>query len=330
VDKSRLGQIFCLGYQGLEPSAEFVNLAQKYNLGGVILFTRNIDTKEKIKDEIELLQRKSEIPLFVMIDQEGGRINRITENFPLFPANKFYGDNKDKNGVRIAYRQTAKEIKRLGINVNLAPLVDVLTNPSNSVIGNRSFGSDPELVAEFSKIAIQSIREEGVLACAKHFPGIGDLSEDPHQTLPYSSNPKQRFDAIDFLPFITAISCEVDFIMSTHLFATELDPIFPASLSKKICSEILREELNFKGVLLSDDMQMKAVKENYPLEEACLLSFEAGNDIILLAENLEEQINVIEHFEKKLKDKKLNLSRYSEAINRILALKERGLKQRVS
>ncbi|MFH0930361.1 MAG: glycoside hydrolase family 3 N-terminal domain-containing protein, partial [Candidatus Zixiibacteriota bacterium] len=121
MDKLRLGQIFCLGYQGLEPSVEFVNLVQKYNLGGVILFSRNIDTKEKIKEKIELLHRKSEIPLLVMIDQEGGRINRITDNFPLFPANKFYGDNKDKNGVHKAYSQTAKELKRLGINVNLAP-----------------------------------------------------------------------------------------------------------------------------------------------------------------------------------------------------------------
>lgn len=321
MDKLRLGQIFCLGYQGLEPSVEFVNLVQKYNLGGVILFSRNLDTKEKIKEKIELLQRKSKIPLFVMIDQEGGRINRITDNFPLFPANRFFGESKDKEGVHKAYSQTAKELKRLGINVNLAPVVDVLTNPSNSVIGDRSFGSDPELVAEFSKIAIEAIREEGVLACAKHFPGIGDISEDPHKILPYNSNLKERFEKIDFLPFKTAISCEVDFIMSTHLFATELDPIFPASLSKKICSEILREELNFKGVLLSDDMQMKAIRENYPLEEACLLAFEAGNDLILLAENLEEQIKVIEHFEKKLKDKELNLSRYSKAINRILALK---------
>ena len=326
MDKLKLGQIFCLGYQGLEPSVEFVNLVQKYNLGGVILFSRNIDTKEKIKEKIELLQRRSEIPLFVMIDQEGGRINRITDNFPLFPANKFYGESKDKNGVHKAYSQTAKELKRLGINVNLAPVVDVLTNPSNSVIGDRSFGSDPELVAEFSKIAIQSIREKGVLACAKHFPGIGDISEDPHKTLSYNSNLKERFEKIDFPPFKEAISCEVDFIMSTHLFATELDPIFPVSLSKKICSQILREELKFKGILLSDDMQMKAIKENYPLEEACFLSFEAGNDMILLAENLEEQTKVIEHFEKKLKDKELNLPRYSEAINRILALKEKRLK----
>ncbi|MCJ7497203.1 MAG: beta-N-acetylhexosaminidase, partial [candidate division Zixibacteria bacterium] len=232
----------------------------------------------------------------------------------------------DKNGVHKAYSQTAKELKRLGINVNLAPVVDVLTNLSNSVIGDRSFGSDPELVAEFSKIAIQSIREEGVLTCAKHFPGIGDISEDPHGTLPYNSNLKERFEKIDFLPFKEAISCEVDFIMSTHLLATGLDPIYPATLSEKICSEILRKELNFRGILLSDDMQMKAIRENYLLEEACLSSFEAGNDIILLAENLEEQTKVIEHFEKKLKDKELSLSRYSEAINRILVLKEKRLK----
>jgi len=326
MDNLRLGQIFSLGFQGLEPSVEFLKLVQKYQIGGVILFSPNLNTKEQIKENIELLQKRSKIPLFVMIDQEGGRVNRIKENFPLFPANRFYGENKDKKGLHKAYSQTAEELKRWGINVNLAPVVDVLTNPSNPVIGDRSFGSDAELVAEFSKIAIQAQREEGVLACAKHFPGIGDISEDPHNTLPFNSNLKERFEKIDFLPFKAAISSEVDFIMSTHVIATELDPLFPATLSKKICSEILREELNFKGVLISDDMQMKAIKENYPLEKACLLVFEAGNDVILIGENLEEQTKVLEHFENQLKDNKLSLSRLSEATNRILSLKEKRLK----
>jgi len=330
VDNLRLGQIFSLGYQGLEPSVEFLKLVQKYQIGGVILFPLNLNIKEQIKHSIELLQKGSEIPLFVMIDQEGGRVNRITENFPLFPPNRYYAENKDKKGLHIAYSQTARELKRLGLNVNLAPVVDVLTTPLNQVIGDRSFGPDPELVAEFSKIAIRAIREEGILACAKHFPGIGDISEDPHKTLPSNSNSKERFERIDFLPFKAAISGEVDFIMSTHLIATELDSVFPATLSKKICSGILRKELNFKGVLITDDMQMKAIKNNFSIENACLLAFESGNDMILICENLEEQVKIIEHFEKKLKDKELSSSRFSEALNRILSLKEKRLRSRLN
>ncbi|OGC83366.1 MAG: hypothetical protein A2W07_07630 [candidate division Zixibacteria bacterium RBG_16_43_9] len=323
LDYPKLGQLFSLGYQGSEPSVEFLNLIQKYQIGGVILFSANIKTKEQLKESIELLQEKAEIPLFVMIDQEGGRINRITENFPVFRSNLFYGENKDKEGIRKAYSQTARELKKLGINVNLAPVVDVLTNSSNTVIGDRSFGSDPALVAELSKIAIQALKEEGVFACAKHFPGIGDISDDPHGSLPFNHNSRERFERIDFLPFKTAISSEVDFIMSTHVISTGLDPTFPATLSKKICSDILRKGLNFKKILISDDMQMKGMRNNFPLEDACYRAFEAGHDMILISENLEEQTKVIEHFEKKIKNKDLNLSRFAEATGRILALKEK-------
>jgi len=321
LDYTKLGQLFSLGYQGIDPPVELLDLIQKYQIGGVILFSANIKTKEQLKESIELLQAKAEIPLFVMIDQEGGRINRITKDFPVYRSNLFYGDNQDKEGVYKAYSQTARELKKLGINVNLAPVVDVLTNSSNTVIGDRSFGSDPTLVAELGKIAIQALKAERVLACAKHFPGIGDISDDPHSSLPFNHNSRERFEKIDFLPFKAAISHEVDFIMSTHVISTELDSEFPATLSKKICSDILRKELNFKGVLISDDMQMKAMRNNFPLEDACYRAFEAGHDMILLSENLDDQIKVLRHFEKKSKDNKLNLSRFSEATGRILALK---------
>jgi beta-N-acetylhexosaminidase len=323
VNNFKPGQIFSFGYKGTEPSGEFIKLIRKYQLGGVILFSENIGTKEDIKEHIELLQRSSTIPLFMMIDQEGGRVNRITQDFPLFPANLYYGKKEDKEGVYEANRQTARELKKLGINVNLAPVVDVLTNPANPVIGDRSFGSEPELVSEFSKIAIEATRDEGILACAKHFPGIGDISVDPHKTLPFNSNSKERFEKIDFLPFRTAISCEVDFIMSSHVMATELDSSFPATLSKKICTGILRKELNFKGVTITDDMQMKGIKSNFPLEDACHLAFEAGYDVILISENLEEQLKVLDFFEKKFKDKELNTARLSEATDRILTLKKK-------
>ena len=328
VESSSLGQIFTLGYQGIEPSTEFLKVAQKYQIGGVILLSANIETKEQLKNSIELLQKSSEIPLFIMVDQEGGRINRITNNFPQFPANLFYGESKDERGVRIAYSQTAKGLRNLGINMNLVPVVDVLTNPVNPVIGDRSFGSETELVAEFSKIALQSVREQGVLTCAKHFPGIGDISDDPHKTLPLTLNSLDRFQKIDFVPFQAVISCDVDSIMTTHIIAKELDSSQPATLSEKICIQILRDKLGFKGVSITDDMQMKAIQDNYPTEEACLLAFEAGNDLILICENLEEQIKTLEYFEKKLKDKKLSPSRLSESTCRILSLKEKKLKLR--
>ncbi len=319
----KLGQIFSLGYKGVEPPEEFIKLIRRYQLGGVILFSENIGTKEDLKKHIELLQKSSAIPLFVMIDQEGGRVNRITQDFPCSQANLYYGKKGDKEGVYEAYSQTARELKKLGVNVNLAPVVDVLTNPANPVIGERSFGSEPELVSEFSRITLEAIRGEGVLACAKHFPGIGDISVDPHKTLPSSSNSKERFERIDFPPFKTAISCEVDFIMSTHVMATELDSSSPATLSEKICTGILRRELNFKGLIVTDDMQMKGIRNNFPLESACILALEAGDDVIIISENLEEQVKVLDFFEKKFKDRELNTARLYEATDRILTLKKK-------
>lgn len=323
MDYPKLGQLFSLGYKGEEPSVEFLNLLQKYQIGGVILFSANIKTKEQLRESIKLLQEKIEVPLFVMIDQEGGRVNRITEDFPIFQSNLFYGENKDKEGVRKAYSQTARELKKLGINVNLAPVVDVLTNPSNKVISDRSFGSEPVLVAELGKIAIQALKKKGVFACAKHFPGIGDILDDPHSSLPFNHNSRERFEKIDFLPFKAVISCQVDFIMSTHVISTELDSEFPATLSKKICSDILRKELDFKGVLISDDMQMKGIRNDFPLEYTCYRAFEAGHDMILISENLDEQVQVVEHFERKLIDKELDLHRLSESLDRIFSLKEK-------
>ncbi|MFQ6032927.1 MAG: glycoside hydrolase family 3 N-terminal domain-containing protein, partial [Candidatus Zixiibacteriota bacterium] len=154
------GQFFIFGFEGNLPTDDFLHLIEKQNLGGVILFARNIESPKQISETIKELKSRSKRPPFFMIDQEGGRINRITKDFPVFPSNKFYGDRKDKEGVFEAYKTTARGLSRLGINVNLAPVVDVFTNPKNSVIKERSFGKDPALVAEMSCVAVEAIRSE--------------------------------------------------------------------------------------------------------------------------------------------------------------------------
>ena len=318
-----LGQFFIFGFEGKFPADDFLYLVEKRNLGGIILLARNIESSEQISETIKALRSKSKHLIFVMIDQEGGRVNRITKDFPVFPSNKFYGDREDKDGVFEAYKTTAKELARLGINVNLAPVVDVWTNPKNSVIEERSFGDDPHLVARMSKVAVVAIKSENILACAKHFPGIGDIDVDPHSDLPINSNPKERFEKIDFLPFKAAISSNVDIIMSTHVLCPNLDPKEPASLSKKICSDILRKELGFDGILITDDMQMGAITKNRELAEACEKAFLAGNDLILICNKFEEQIQVLDHFEKIVSDKKISEERLNSSLQKILAAKEK-------
>ncbi len=318
-----LGQFFIFGFEGSFPTDDLLYLIEKQNLGGIILFTRNIKSPRQISETIKEIKSRSKHPLFIMIDQEGGRINRITKDFPVFPPNEFYGNRKDRDGIFQAYGTTAGELARLGINVNLAPVVDVLTNRDNSVLKERSFGEDPHLVAEMSKIAIEAIKSENILACAKHFPGIGDIEVDPHLDLPVNSNSKKRFEEVDFLPFKASISSHVDMIMSTHVFCPNLDSNEPASLSKKICVDVLRAELGFEGILITDDLQMGAIRKNRDLVEACEKAFLAGNDLILICNKFEEQVQVLDHFEKQVSDKKISEERLNFSLDKILAAKKK-------
>jgi beta-N-acetylhexosaminidase len=317
-----VGQFFVFGFESKLPTDDFLHLIEKQNLGGIILFARNIESPKQISETIKELKSKSKYPLFIMIDQEGGRINRITKDFPVFPSNKFYGDREDKEGAFEAYKATARELFRLGINVNLAPVVDVLTNPKNWVIGERSFGEDPVWVAEMSKVAIEAIKSENVLACAKHFPGIGDIEIDPHSDLPMNLNSKERFEKIDFLPFKASITCNVDMIMSTHVLCPNLDSEKPASLSHIICADILRKELGFKGILITDDMQMGAIRKNEKLTEASQKAFLAGNDLILIGDKFEDQVEVLEYFEKLVSDEKISEGRLNFSLDKILTAKK--------
>ncbi len=318
------GQYFIFGYQGSAPSSDFIKIIQKYNPGGVIFFTRNIISPIQLAQTIKQLKSYFKSKPLLAIDQEGGKINRIQKDFPLFPANKFYGDRKDKAGVEKSYYTTAQELFKLGLNLNLVPVVDVL-GKEGSYMGERTFGEDVHTVAEFSSIAIKAVGKAQLLTCAKHFPGIGSLVEDPHEELPKLSLSRQEFEQRDFLPFVSSIKAGVDTIMTTHVIAPGLDSQ-PVTFSKKIVSGILQKKLKFQGLVLSDDMEMKAIANNFDFKEACLKAFLAGHDQILICHSLERQLEVLEHFEKLIKDKKLSASLVKKRAEKILKFKKAKLK----
>jgi len=320
-----LGQVFIFGFGGKSLSSDFKKLLKKNKLGGVILFERNIESKNQIKELCSELKSLSEVPAFIMIDQEGGEKNRITKDFPIFPSNLFLGEKEDKEGLFLAYKTTAKNLKQLGINVNLAPVVDVLTNPKNEVIGERSFGPDPNRVASFSKIAIEATHSERVLACAKHFPGIGDIDKDPHQDLPVNNNPQKRFEKTDFLPFREAISSGAELIMTSHVFCPNLDSENLSTFSKRICTDILKKKLGFEGLVLTDDMGMGAVKRNCDLNHPCYKAFLAGHDLILSCHEFEGHNALLEYFERLLVDKKIDEKFFSETVKKIIIKKKNRL-----
>jgi beta-N-acetylhexosaminidase len=320
-----LGQLFIFGFKGFSPPPELIQIIQKWNLGGVILFSENIESSNQIKELVLSIKSCSEIPPFIMIDQEGGLHNRITRDFPLFPSNKHYGDRDDSKGLYEAYRTTARALAESGINVNLTPVVDVLTNPENKVIGERAFGDDPDKVSSFSKVAIDAIHAEGVLACAKHFPGIGDIDVDPHQQMPHTANPKKRFEEIDLPPFKAAIESGVDLIMTTHVNCQSLDSKNPASLSSTICTEILKMDLRYDGLVITDDMGMGAIKENFDILDACEKAFLAGNDLILLCHEYEKQAEILERFSKLLRNGQIEKNRFSSTVDKIIIKKKKSL-----
>lgn len=320
-----LGQLFIYGFKGLSPPPELIQIIQKWNLGGVILFSENIESSNQMKELILSIKSYSEIPPFFMIDQEGGLHNRITRDFPLFPSSKHYGDQNDSKGLYEAYRTTAHALAESGINVNLAPVVDVLTNPENKVIGERAFGDDPDKVSLFSRLAIDALHAEGVLACAKHFPGIGDIDVDPHQQMPHTANPKNRFEEIDFPPFRAAIESGVDFIMTTHVNCQSLDSKNPACLSPTICTQMLKMDLRYDGLVITDDVGMGAIKQNFDILDACEKAFLAGNDLILLCHEYEKQVDILERFSKLLRDERVEKDGFSNAVDKIIMKKKKSL-----
>ena len=320
-----LGQLFVFGFKGSFPSQEFIKLLQEWNLGGIILFSENIESLRQTKELILSVKSYSKIPPFIMIDQEGGLQNRITRDFPVFPSNKHYGDGDDAKGVYEAYRTTARSLSRLGINVNLAPVVDVLTNPKNKVIGERSFGDNPDQVSRFSRRAIDAMHAEGVLTCAKHFPGIGDIEVDPHQKMPLTPNSRERFEKTDFPPFKAAIESDVDFIMSTHVKCLSLDAESPASLSSAICSQILKTDMGYDGLVITDDIGMGAVKENFDMLDACEKACFAGNDLILVCHDYERHLDILEGFSKLLRDREMADDRFSRTVEKIILKKKKSL-----
>ncbi len=321
-----LGQIFIFGFEGKSLSSDSKKSIKKNKLGGAILFSRNIESLNQIKELCTEIKSLSDIPSFIMVDQEGGDKNRITKDFPGFPSNLYFGEKENGEGLHYAYKTTAKNLKKLGINVNLAPVVDVLTNPENEVIGERSFSSGPDKVAFFSKIAIEAIHSEKVLACAKHFPGIGDIKKDPHQDLPRNDNPKKRFEKIDFPPFREAIKSGVRLIMSSHVFCPNLDSENLSTFSKKICTDILKVDLGFDGLLITDDMGMGAIKKKYNLNQACYKAFLAGHDLILSCHEFEKQNVLLEYFKKLLIDGKIDKPFFSKRIEKIILEKKKSLR----
>jgi beta-N-acetylhexosaminidase len=337
--KDKIGQMLIVGFRGVEinNNSSIVKAINELNLGGVILFDYDVPSKGKIQRNIinpkQLKNLTSDLsqlaPLFIAVDAEGGYVNRLKERygFENIPSAQEMGQGTLEQTKQYG-NLLGKQLRELGFNLNFAPVVDVNINPENPIIGylERSFSGNPEKVAEYASNFIQGLNQNKIISAIKHFPGHGSSENDSHLGM---VDITKTYKQEELLPYKTLISSGYsDMVMTAHVINSNIDPVYPATLSFLFLKNILRDELGFKGIIVSDDMQMEAIRENYGFEEAIIKSINAGCDILIISNNnltYDEQdyYRAVEIIFNAVKNQEIKEERINESYQRILLLKER-------
>ena len=316
-------------------------ILDEYNFGGVILFAENVSGTEQTARLTEALQEsalqdasgdQNKVPMLIGIDQEGGIVYRLGTGTAL-PGNMAVGATRSEEYAKNVGQIIGRELSSLGINVNFAPVMDVNNNPRNAVIGLRSFSSDPKLVAKLSVATIQGLKEYNIAGAAKHFPGHGDTEVDSHFGLPKVDKSLAQLKEMELIPFQAAMDEGIDMIMTAHMMFPQLDAEYPATLSKKIMTDLVRTEMKYDGIVITDAMNMKAIVDNFGEVDATIRAIEAGVDIVLMPtilRNKSDITNKLEPMVQTLIEKADTdadfMARVNQSAKRVLELKEkRGL-----
>lgn len=338
--EEKVGQLMMAHFHGSEANEEAAQLIQECHIGGIIYYSwaNELCSPEQVQNLSRGLQQlayntRYSIPLFISADQEGGVVNRLKDGFTLFPGNYALAQAAVFSWGEESAWMIGRELRAVGVNMNLAPVVDVSTNPANPVIGVRAFGSDPREVIKWGALALQGYKRAGVIPVLKHFPGHGDVEVDSHEALPILKRERARLNEVELAPFL-ALSSEADVIMSAHLLVPALDPKTPVTFSKRIIHDILRDQFHFNGVIMTDSLAMGgALNGCSSVEEAALRSFEAGHDIILVGgkqllssqSGLEFNVGDIKRIHRfiveAVREGKVSEQRIDASVTRILALK---------
>jgi beta-N-acetylhexosaminidase len=330
--EEQIGQLLMVGFWGPTPSSEIIDLIQRHHVGNIILFSRNIRNAQQVLELTQNLQKIAKeagqrYPLLIAIDQENGIVQRLGEAATIFPGNMALGAIGSEE---IAYKvalATGMELKALGINMNLAPVVDVNNNPANPVIGVRSFGEDSRQVALLGAAMVKGFRAAGILSCLKHFPGHGDTAVDSHLELPVIPYTLQRLEALELVPFRSGIEAGAESAMIAHVAFPALaeQGTIPATLSTAIIQGLLREQLGFNGIILSDCMEMKAISDTFGTERAAVMALQAGIDLVLVSHEYIHQRGSIKAIQAVVQSHKLSAQAIRKAAERVVRLKERYL-----
>ncbi len=337
--EEQIGQLLVVGFWGTTATPEIVDLIQNYHAGSIILFSRNVQDAQQVLELTHSLQMIAKAagqrsPLLIAIDQENGMVQRLGQGTTLFPGNMALGAIGSEQIAYDVAQATGRELKALGINMNLAPVVDVNNNPTNPVIGVRSFGEDPHQVARLGAAAVKGYRAGGVIATLKHFPGHGDTAVDSHLALPTIPYTLERLEEIELIPFRSGIEAGADSVMIAHIsFPDMLDKsafyarqdVLPATVSPAVVQGLLREKLGFEGVIISDCLEMKAIADTIGTERGAVMALQAGIDLALVSHTYMRQRGSVEAIQSAVQTGELSPEVVRQAAERVLRLKDRFL-----
>jgi beta-N-acetylhexosaminidase len=324
--ETKIAQMLMVGIESYELTRTELEICRHHGFGGFILFSRNCRDPSQIRSLCRSLSTTVHLP-FIAIDEEGGGVHRLPPPLTHFPAAAVIGRTGKLDVAERCGRATAAELDLLGINLDFAPVLDIASNPKTPIIGDRSFGSTPDQVIAMALAWSEGLRSNGVIPCGKHFPGHGSTDKDSHGELPVAAKSTTELREIDLKPFHRACRSRIETLMTAHVVFPALDERLPATLSRQIVTGILRKQLGYEGVVFSDDMEMKALTENFDTEEAALLSVRAGVDVLLYCHELSKATAMFNMFCREGKRDKQLRGRIDESYARISKLKRRCLRQ---
>jgi beta-N-acetylhexosaminidase len=322
--RKALGQLFIIGFNGLELSDETSSFISQANIGGAILFAPNYESPGQVAELINEIQEcRNDIPLWICVDHEGGRVQRFKKSFTRLPDAATIGTSDSPKLIFELAEMMAKELKAVGVNVNFCPVADIATNAKNA-LGNRVYGSTEDHVSRVISAMVRGHCTQGVQPCVKHFPGHGDTGTDSHFSLPKVTTDLATLENREFRPFVKAFKSRCSMVMTAHIINPTIDPEFPATLSPKTIREVLRKGLRYSRVVVTDDMEMKAITDHYGAEDAPRLALQAGCDLLVYRSEAAAR-HAYESIIKALEGGKLSPEVIFEAEARVRALKKDSL-----
>lgn len=324
--EEKIGQLFIVGLEGYSLDDNSLEMIEKHHVGGFILFKRNIKDVEQLvalTNALKAANSNNKIPLFISVDEEGGIVSRMPEEIKKLPSSGSLGRLGNEGLSYEVGKILGYQLKLFGFNMNFAPILDINSNPQNPVIGERAFGADKELVSKLGIQTMKGIQSQGVISVVKHFPGHGDTSVDSHVGLPRVDHGLDRLREFELVPFTRAIENGADAVMVAHILFPQIDSDNPSTLSRAIITDILKGEMGFEGLVITDDMTMGAIMENYSIGDAVVKSILAGSDLILVCHGYENELEAIAAIKQAVEEGKISEDRIDESLYKILQLKKK-------